>query len=117
MVKFEDLDVWKRSAKLSADIYKALINLKDYGFKDQITRSGLSIPSNIAEGMERESTKECINFLSYAKGSCGELRTQVYIGMDIGYINEESGKLWINETREISAMLVGLMRSIKHNNL
>ena len=114
MVKFEDLDVWKRSARLSADIYKALINLKDYGFKDQITRSGLSIPSNIAEGMERESTKECINFLSYAKGSCGELRTQVYIGMDIGYINEESGKLWINETREISAMLVGLMRSIKH---
>ena len=113
-MKFEDLDVWKRSARLSADIYKALINLKDYGFKDQITRSGLSIPSNIAEGMERESTKECINFLSYAKGSCGELRTQVYIGMDIGYINEESGKLWINETREISAMLVGLMRSIKH---
>jgi len=114
MVKFEDLDVWKRSARMSADIYKALINLKDYGFKDQITRSGLSIPSNIAEGMERESHKECINFLSYAKGSCGELRTQVYIGMDIGYINEESGKLWINETREISAMLVGLMRSIKH---
>jgi len=113
-VKFEDLDVWKRSARLSADIYKALINLKDYGFKDQITRSGLSIPSNIAEGMERESPKECINFLSYAKGSCGELRTQVYIGMDIGYINEQSGKLWINETREISAMLVGLMRSIKH---
>jgi four helix bundle protein len=63
MVKFEDLDVWKRSARLSADIYKALINLKDYGFKDQITRSGLSIPSNIAEGMERESPKECINFL------------------------------------------------------
>ena len=113
-MKFEDLDVWKRSARMSADIYKVLINLKDYGFKDQITRSGLSIPSNIAEGMERESTKECINFLSYAKGSCGELRTQVYIGMDIGYINEESGKLWINETREISAMLVGLMRSIKH---
>jgi four helix bundle protein len=51
MVKFEDLDVWKRSARLSADIYKALINLKDYGFKDQITRSGLSIPSNIAEEM------------------------------------------------------------------
>ena len=113
-MKFEDLDVWKRSARMSADIYKVLINLKDYGFKDQITRSGLSIPSNIAEGMERESTKECINFLSYAKGSCGELRTHVYIGMDIGYINEESGKLWINETREISAMLVGLMRSIKN---
>ena len=78
MPGFEDLEVWKRSARLSADIYKTLANLKDYGFKDQITRSGLSIPSNIAEGAERESIKEFINFLSYAKGSAGELRTQIY---------------------------------------
>jgi len=81
-MKFEDLDVWKRSA-LSADIYKAMKNLKDFGFQHQITRAGLSIPSNIAEGYERESDKECINFLSYAKASCGELRTQIYIGIDI----------------------------------
>ena len=66
-MKFEDLEVWKRSARLSADIYKELLQLKDYGFKDQITRSGLSIPSNIAEGIERESNKECLQFLSYAK--------------------------------------------------
>ena len=72
-MSFEDLEVWKRSARLSADIYKTLANLKDFGFKDQITRSGLSIPSNIAEGAERESIKEFINFLSYAKGSAGEL--------------------------------------------
>ncbi len=78
MPGFEDLEVWKRSARLSADIYKTLANLKDYGFKDQITRSGLSIPSNIAEGAERESIKEFINFLSYAKGSAGELKTQIY---------------------------------------
>jgi len=51
---FEDLDVWKRSSRLSANIYKELYCLKDYGFKDQITRSGLSIPSNIAEGIERK---------------------------------------------------------------
>ena len=87
-MRFEDLDVWKKSTKLSAEIYKTLRNLKDYGFKDQITRSGLSIPSNIAEGFERVSQKECISFLSYAKGSCGELRTQIYIGMEIGYIEE-----------------------------
>ncbi len=115
-MKFEDLDVWKRSARLSANIYKELANLKDFGFKDQITRSGLSIPSNIAEGMERESSKECIRFISYAKGSCGELRTQVYIGMDVGYINDQTGKMWINETQELSAMLVGLMKSIKQKN-
>ncbi len=62
MPGFEDLEVWKRSARLSADIYKTLANLKDYGFKDQITRSGLSIPSNIAEGSERETDKERANF-------------------------------------------------------
>ena len=110
-MKFEDLEVWKRAAKLSAQIYKTLQDLKDYGFKDQITRSGLSIPSNIAEGFERESQKECLSFLSYAKGSCGELRTQIYIGMDIGYINKPVGKTLIQETNEISAMLGGLMKT------
>ena len=77
MPGFEDLEVWKRSARVSADIYKTLANLKDFGFKDQITRSGLSIPSNIAEGSERETDKERANFLNYAKGSAGELRTQI----------------------------------------
>ena len=110
-MKFEDLDVWKRAVKLSANIYKELDRIKDFGFKDQITRSGLSIPSNIAEGIERGYAKECVKFLQYAKGSCGELRTQVYIGIDIGYIYPETGKLWIKETRELSAMLVGLIRS------
>jgi four helix bundle protein len=110
---FEDLEVWKRSASLSADIYNALKQLKDYGYKDQITRSGLSIPSNIAEGIERHSDKETHNFLSYAKGSCGELRTQVYIGMKIGYVPQEKGNQWVTETKEISAMLVGLMSSIR----
>ena len=110
---FEDLDVWKRSAGLSADIYKILKDLKDYGFKDQMTRSGLSIPSNIAEGIERRSDKEKVNFLSYAKGSCGELRTQVYIGMKIGYLSKEKGTQWITETKEISAMITGLMNSFE----
>ena len=114
-MRFEDLEVWKRTARLSADIYKELSSLKDYGFRDQITRSGLSIPSNIAEGIERESAKECVNFLSYAKGSCGELRTQIYIGIEIGYISEETGKQWIKESREISAMLVGLIRSKRNS--
>lgn len=110
---FEDLEVWKRSAELSADIYNQLKQLNDFGFKDQITRSGLSIPSNIAEGLERNSDKEKVNFLSYAKGSCGELRTQIYIGMKIGYLQREKGCEWITETQEISAMLIGLMKSIR----
>jgi len=88
-MKFENLEVWKRSSRLSADIYKELINLKDFGFKDQITRSGLSIPSNIAEGLERKTNKEKSRFLDIAKGSSAELRTQTYIGIEINYIKKD----------------------------
>ena len=114
-MKFEDLDVWKRSSRLCAELYKHFQNCRDFGFRDQITRSALSIPSNIAEGVERGSQKDFARFLQYAKGSCGELRTQIYIGMDIGYIPLEPGKIWLSETRELSAMLVGLTKSIKLN--
>ena len=111
-MKFEDLEVWKRSARLSAGVYQTLACLKDFGFKDQITRSGLSVPSNIAEGMERESNQEKRRFLDIAKASCAELRTQTWIGMEIGYIEKDTGKAWIQESQELSAMLVGLMRSL-----
>ncbi|MEN6373615.1 MAG: four helix bundle protein [Smithella sp.] len=110
-MRFENLDVWKRAMNLSVSLYKDLKNLKDYGFKDQITRSGLSITSNIAEGFERISNKESVNFLSYAKGSCGELRTQIYIGIDIEYIGKEKGQEWLREVNEISAMLSGLIKT------
>ena len=110
-MRFEDLEVWKRSARLSANIYKELRDLKDYGFKDQITRSGLSVPSNIAEGFERESQREGLTFLSYAKSSCGELRSQIYIGVDIGYIDQKVGKKWLAEATEISSMLSGLIKT------
>ncbi len=109
-MKFEDLEVWKRGVELSAGIYTGLKQLRDYGFREQISKSGLSIPSNIAEGFERASQREAITFLSYAKGSSGELRTQIIIGMRIGYIPEEVGKDWIQETREISSMLGGLIK-------
>lgn len=99
---------------MSVNIYKELSNLKDYGFRDQITRSSLSIASNITEGIERGSAKDCMKFLQYAKGSCGELRTQIYIGMEIGYIPDETGNEWIQDTKEISAMLVGLIRAKSH---
>ncbi|MEX2164534.1 MAG: four helix bundle protein [Sulfuricaulis sp.] len=112
-MKFEDLDVWKRSARLSADIYRGLADSKDYGFRDQLTRASLSIPANIAEGFERDSRKEMARFLSIAKGSRGELRSHIYIGMEIAYIPKASGLAWIAETKELSAMLVGLIRSLK----
>lgn len=113
MGRFEELEVWKRSARLSASLYKALAGLKDFGFRDQITRAGLSIPSNIAEGYERNSDKELANFLNYAKGSSGELRTQIYIGIDIGYIERDTGEAWLQECLEISKMLYGLIKSVR----
>jgi four helix bundle protein len=110
-MRYEDLAVWKRSTRLSIEIYQHLRELKDFGFKDQVTRSGLSVPSNIAEGFDRESNKECVTFLSYAKGSCAELRTQIYIGIEIGYIERMTGERWIQETQEISLMLGGLIKT------
>ncbi|HSH85583.1 MAG TPA: four helix bundle protein [Guyparkeria sp.] len=111
-MNFEKLEVWKRSARLSAELYKATGHLRDFGFRDQITRSGLSVPSNIAEGMSRSSPKEKCRFLDIAKGSCAELRTQIYIGIDIDYLDREMAAGWLAETREIAAMLTGLMNKI-----
>ena len=59
-MKFEDMDVWKQSSRLAVTVYQQLAELKDYGFKDQITRSSLSIPSNIAEGFGREATRKSV---------------------------------------------------------
>ena len=109
-MRFDDMDVWKRSSRLSVSIFRHCARLKDFGFKDQITRSSLSIPSNIAEGIERSTSREKINFLNYSKGSCAELRTQIYIGIEIGYVPSELGKAWVKETEEISSMLAGLMK-------
>ena len=112
-MRFEDLEVWKRSAQLSAEIYNKLGNSRNYSFRDQITKSGLSISSNIAEGFERESKKECIHFLSIARGSCGELRSQIYIGIKINIIDQKTGNNWIKRTQNISKMLTGLMKTKK----
>jgi four helix bundle protein len=109
-MKFEDMDVWKESARLSVSVYRELAGLKDFGFKDQITRSGLSIPSNIAEGFGRSTDKDKRNFLNYAKGSCAEFRAQTYIGIKVGYIKKDVGHLWIDDSNKISAMLTGLMK-------
>ena len=85
-MNFEKLDVWKRSARLSVDIYRSTADIKDYGFRDQLTRSGLSVPSNIAEGVCRESYKEKSRFIDIARASLAEARTQIYIGTEISTI-------------------------------
>ena len=116
MAGFEDLEVWKRAVELSVSIYKKTRELKDFGFRDQITRAGLSIPSNIAEGMERSTPADQCKFLDYARASCGEVRTQTIVGMKVGVVAEETGTRWSCETRELAAMLNGLIRSIRTRN-
>ena len=106
-MRCERLDVWKRSCRLSVEVYRVFAKCKDFGFKDQITRSSLSIASNIAEGLEKESDKEKVRFIEIARGSNAELITQTYIGIEIGYIEKEIGLGWIKELNDISRMLVG----------
>ena len=109
-MRFEDMDVWKVAAKLSVSVYQELAISKEYGFKDQITRAGLSIPSNIAEGFGRSTDRDKRNFLNYAKGSCAEFRSQAYIGVKAGFIDQEVGTVWVHESNKISAMLTSLMK-------
>jgi len=111
---YEDLEVWKRSARLSATLYQQTKDLRDFGFRDQLTRSGLSIPSNIAEGYERDGDKEITRFLTYAKGSAGELRTQILIGIQAGYLPTPEAKAWAEEAKQLGKMLAALIT--RHRN-
>jgi four helix bundle protein len=109
---FEDLGVWQRGCRLTVDIFKAFSSCKNFSFKDQIQRAALSIPSNIAEGSERGSTKDFAHFLNIAKGSLGELRTQLYIARKLQLLTKPAFDALIAESKELSAMLEGLRRSI-----
>jgi four helix bundle protein len=116
MAGFEDLEVWQRAVALSAEVYRQMAKCKDFGFRDQITRSALSIPSNIAEGMERSSVPDRSKFLDYARGSCGEFRTQVTVGVRAGLLDDPLAEQWISVSRSLSAMIQGLIRSFKTAN-
>jgi four helix bundle protein len=112
MEAFEKLDVWKRSCRLAVTLYQQLRDSREWGFRDQITRAALSIPSNIAEGYERNSRKEYLQFLRVAKGSCGEVRTQLYIGQRAGLLESDLCEELIRESGEISKMLGGLISTL-----
>ncbi len=108
---FEDLEVWKRGCRQALEIYAVLKSTKDFGLKNQMERAAVSVPSNIAEGAERDSPKEFIRFLNIAKGSNAELRTQIYLATKLGIIVDPNAL--IQEAREISAMLQGLIGSLR----
>jgi four helix bundle protein len=109
--RFEDLEVWKESMRLTGEIYRRFGNSHDYGFKDQIQRAAVSVPSNISEGYERQSNKGFVKFLFIARGSSGELRTQLYLAIDLKFIDTVSGWKLVEQTRKISAKISKLIKT------
>jgi len=110
----KDLDVWKKSIDLVVTIYELSRNYPDsekYGLTSQMRRSAVSVPSNIAEGAGRNSTKEFLRFLSIAQGSLSELETQVIISQKIGFTSEQSNIFM--EMENINKMLYRLKNSLK----
>ena len=111
--KFEDILSWQKSKRLTINIYSIFKETKDFSFKNQIERASVSIMNNIAEGFERKSNKEFVYFLYVAKGSCGEVRSMLYLAKDLGKISEKQFEDLYEISIEISKLLSGLIKSIK----
>lgn len=112
-MQFTKLEIWQRSRKLSIEVYRYSKKISDYGFRDQITRCSLSVPSNISEGIEKDYVKEKIRFLTISKGSLGEFYTQVDIGIEVGFIDRELGAKWMAESKALARMIGGLIKSLR----
>ena len=114
--KFEDLEIWQKARGVIREIY-SISSVgefsKDYGLKDQIRRSSVSIISNISEGFERDGNKEFLQFLSLAKGSCGELRAQLYVALDQQHIDQETFDNISEKALELSRMISGLIKYLQ----
>ena len=110
--RFEDIIAWQKAKQLSILIYRDFAGSKDFGFKDQIQRASVSVMNNIAEGFERKSNKEFRQFLFIAKGSCGEIRSMLYLAKELEKISETSFKEKYEFSEEISKILSGLIKTL-----
>ena len=118
--KFEDIESWKRARQLTNQIYQTTGTGKfarDFGLKDQVRRASISILSNIAEGFERGGDKEFLQFLAMAKGSCGEVRAQLYIAFDQGYLAQDVFEGLAKNTVEIGQLISGFMKYLSNSEL
>lgn len=116
---FEDLEVWKSARELTNRIYEITNDgrfAKDFGLRDQIRRASVSVMSNVAEGFERGGNQEFTQFLSIAKGSCGEVRSQLYVAMDRAYIAKKDCEQLIDEFRKLSIMINNFVEYLKGSN-
>lgn len=113
---FEEIEAWQKARELTKRIYdvsKAGDFVRDFGLRDQIRKAAVSIMSNIAERFERGGTKEFIQFLSVAKGSSAEVRSQLYVALDQIYITEQQFQDLAGISKEISRMISGLMQYLR----
>ncbi|MFZ1323700.1 MAG: four helix bundle protein [Candidatus Saccharimonadales bacterium] len=110
--RFEDIIAWQKGKELALITHHALVNTKDYSFRDQIWRAALSVSNNIAEGFERKSNKEFKQFLFIAKGSAGEVRSMTYIGKELNLFDEEKVLEIKSLSLEISKIISGLIKKL-----
>lgn len=113
---FEDIESWKEARKLVKEIYSYFANVKDYSFRDQIQRAALSIMSNIAEGFDRGSNKEFIQFLIISRGSVSEVKSLSYAVIDIGYIDEKTFNNISEQCFKLKNLLNGFIRYLRSSN-
>ena len=120
MKNFEDLDIWKKARQLTQQIYRTAKGDKfsrDHAFRDQIQKAAISVMSNIAEGFERGGNQEFIQFLYVAKASCGEVRSQLYIALDQGYIPEPQSYEMIKSCRRLSGMIPNMIAYLRRSGM
>ncbi|BAY15492.1 hypothetical protein NIES21_13090 [Anabaenopsis circularis NIES-21] len=116
--RFEDLIAWQKARVLPKAIYQITQQgafSKDYGLSGQMQRASVSIMSNIAEGFERNRPREFHQFLSMAKASCAELRSQLYVALDVQYIQSDEFNQILNQAQEVGRIIGGLRASIDKN--
>ncbi len=115
---FEEIISWKKSREFNLKIYRITENQyfkKDFDLTRQIRRASISVSSNIAEGFERNTDKEFIYFLYVAKASAGEVRSQIYLALDLNYISIEISENLLNDITEISKLLGGFIKYLETN--
>jgi four helix bundle protein len=118
--KFEDILAWQKARELTKEVYahsKTGLFAKDYGLRDQIQRASVSIMGNVAEGFDRGGDKELTQFLSISKGSCGEVKSHLYVALDQQYIVQEQFNRLYNCADEVGRLLAGFMSYLKQSGL
>ena len=110
--KFEEIQSWQKAKELTVGVYKNFSDNKDYGFKDQIQRASVSVMNNIAEGFESQTNKMFIRYLYIAKGSCGEVRSMLYLAKEFNYISEEQFEKLSNLSLDATRLISGFIKKL-----